>query len=119
LGVGAKAGDMTFDDWVGCMEGDEASMEKMLEYNISDVELTEELYLRLLPWIKNHPNHGLYKTEKEVCPTCGGNHYHGRGYATTRVGVYHRFQCQDCGTWFRGNVNEHKPARKHMRIPYA
>lgn len=119
LGIGEKFGIMVFEDWIGCMEKDPDSWAKMALYNKMDVELTEKLYLRLLPWIKQHPNHGLYKTDKQVCPTCGGTHYQSRGTATTRVGIYKRFQCQSCGTWFRGNVNEHTPAKKNMRIPYA
>lgn len=119
LGLGDKVDHMTFDDWIGCMEGDDDAWMKMEHYNIEDVRLTEQLYLRLLPWIKNHPNHGLYKIEKKICPSCGGDHYHSRGTMTTRAGVYQRFQCQDCGTWFRGNKNEVSPAKETMRVAYS
>jgi DNA polymerase elongation subunit (family B) len=118
LGVGKKTDIMTFEDWVGCMNDDPASWKKMIHYNNKDVELTEELYFRLLPWIKQHPNHGLYLVEKKVCPNCGGSHYQQRGTARTAVGIYKRYQCQDCGKWFRGNVNEHKPAKKFIGLNY-
>ena len=119
LGVGAKSDIMTFEDWVGCIEGDAQSWRKMDHYNRKDVELTEELYLRLLPWIKQHPNHGLYKIEKKICPSCGSDHYHSRGTMTTRAGVYQRYQCQNCGTWFRGNKNEISPAKEMHRVAYS
>lgn len=39
--------------WKGCYEGENKSWRKMKSYNKVDVKLLEELYLKLLPWIKN------------------------------------------------------------------
>jgi DNA polymerase elongation subunit (family B)/predicted RNA-binding Zn-ribbon protein involved in translation (DUF1610 family) len=117
LGIGDKVDHMTFEDWVGCMEGKNTSWTKMVKYNIEDVKLTEKLYYKLLAWIKGHPNRGLYKHEQLECPSCGSENYIARGDTTTRAGVYKRYSCKDCDTWFRGvqNIGEQ---RKHIRVNY-
>jgi DNA polymerase elongation subunit (family B) len=105
--------------WTGCMNNDPASWEQMEEYNKGDVVTLEDLYKVFLPWIKNHPNHGLYSDNKNICPSCGSTHYHKRGKLTTRAGIYERYHCQGCGAWFRGNVNQISPAKKHMLVAHC
>ena len=92
--------------WVGCMNGDKKSWEQMAKYNIQDVYITEKLYYFLLPWIKNHPNVGVYKGIGEVCPTCGGIHLQKRGFTYTGACKYQRYQCQGCKTWSRSKTAE-------------
>jgi predicted RNA-binding Zn-ribbon protein involved in translation (DUF1610 family) len=105
LGVGEKVDTGGFDLWVRFMAGDPAAREEMLEYNAQDVLLLEEVYLKLRPWMQNHPHVGLYDEEEQhTCPKCGGTDLHWRGYAYTATQKYHRFQCQDCGGWGRGNA---------------
>lgn len=106
LGIGQKIKHKGFELWKGCMDGDKESWEQMMEYNIQDVVLLERVYDRMLPWIRSHPNHGLYvdNTDAPVCPTCGSTHLHSRGTARTTVGLYRRFQCQDCGDWSRSRI---------------
>lgn len=118
LGIGNKVDHMEFNDWIGCMENNKESWSKMIRYNIEDVKLTEQLYLRILPWIKGHPNRGLYKHEQLECPTCASKDYIARGNLTTRAGVYKRYSCKSCGTWFRG-VHNQAEKRKHIRVSYA
>jgi len=101
LGLGGKKKHAGFEMWEGCMRGDEASWATMQEYNIEDVIILERLYKRLLPWINNHPNHGLYNDVADVCPNCGGNHLERRGFSHTGAGKYQRYQCKTCGTWSR------------------
>ena len=102
LGLGAKI-DTDFKLWIGCMQGDPESWAKMEKYNKQDTKLLEKLYDKLIPWIKNHPNHGSYQEDKQVCPNCGSKHYHSRGTVVARLLAYSRFQCQSCHTWFRSN----------------
>ncbi len=103
LEIGGKIDTGGFELWSRCMNGDVKAFEEMSEYNIQDVRLLEEVYLRLRPWIKNHPNTGAYLDEaKPVCPKCGSTHLHNRGFAYTQVGKYQRYQCQSCGGWSRG-----------------
>jgi uncharacterized protein YprB with RNaseH-like and TPR domain len=51
LGVGAKVKHSGFDLWIGCMEGNSKSWSEMKRYQIQDVNLLEELYQVLLPWL--------------------------------------------------------------------
>lgn len=105
LGVGQKIRHPGHELWVRCMNGDSEAWELMEEYNKFDVVLLEKVYNRLIPWIKNHPNHGLH-TPDAVCPNCGGNHYQHRGYYHSKSMSYRRFQCQDCGHWFKAIRSE-------------
>lgn len=108
LGVGGKVPHKGHELWIGCMNGSAEDWDIMKEYNINDVIILEGIYNKLKPWIKNHANHGLYTGDDMglVCPNCGGNHYHRRGYAYTHAGKYQRFQCTGCGNWFRNKKAE-------------
>lgn len=103
LGEGRKL-KTDFSLWLGCMNNDPASFKKMQDYNKQDVLLLEKLYLRLLPYMKSHPNMGMYDNEVE-CPKCGSKHLQSRGYAINKSTKYRRMQCLDCGSWCRENIN--------------
>jgi DNA polymerase elongation subunit (family B) len=105
LGCGGKLQHAGFEMWIGCMQDDQKSWDRMEEYNVEDVAITEKVYLKVLPWIRNHPHMGLHNDAADVCPNCGGTHLEKRGFAFTAAGKYQRFQCKDCGTWSRGKIN--------------
>lgn len=87
--------------WFGCMAGDEKAWKRMRKYNIQDVKVTEELYLKSLAWIDGHPSRQLYDGHAN-CPACGSDHKQRRGYAYTPQTKFVKFQCQDCGKYWRG-----------------
>ncbi len=92
--------------WIDCINGKKEAWEKMVNYNIQDVIVLEEVYEKILPWIRNHPNVSLYDDEDAtVCPKCGGSSIQFRGYYYTAAGKFHRFQCKDCGGWGRVITN--------------
>lgn len=104
LGEG-KAATGGHHTWIGCMNGDPKAWARMREYNVADVLLTERLYHRLLPWIKNLPIPALYGDAQPgtvTCPQCGSNNVRKRGVAYTRLASYQRFLCSDCGRYSRG-----------------
>lgn len=101
LGLGEKVRHTGQELWTSCMRGEREAWKLMEEYNKQDIVLLESLYDRLLPWIADHPNHGA-RDETNCCPKCGSENVQQRGYALTTVHKYRRFQCQDCGGWFRG-----------------
>lgn len=107
LGLGSKTQHKGMELWLGCMNNDPSSWSVMERYNRQDVRLLEKLYLRLLPWIKDHPNHALYDLkEKPACTNCGSENLQRRGYALTKVGRYARMQCKGCGHWMRSRTSE-------------
>ena len=59
-----------FQLWLDCMDGDKSALNNMLSYNERDVVGLEQVYLKLRPYIKNHPNLGVLMDDS-VCPTCG------------------------------------------------
>jgi len=101
LGMGQKVRHPGFELWVKAMGGDPAAQRHMERYNRRDVVLLEKLYLRLRPWIKGHPNVGVLG-DISSCPNCGSTHFQRRGTAVATLLKYHRYQCQNCATWFRG-----------------
>ena len=99
------------------MENDPVAWDQMKEYNIHDVVLLEKVYWKFLPWIKGHINYSLYKDDSFVCPKCGSKHYHRRGFVFTQACKYQRYQCQDCGGWFRNAKSEApKPGLKYVGV---
>jgi DNA polymerase elongation subunit (family B) len=109
--AGALLGEHKLDTggfglWAACLQGDPEAWQKMVDYNIEDVLLTERMYDKLKGWIKNHPNWALYveDQEKPVCRNCASEDIHKRGqeYDTTGVFAYQRYKCNSCGTNLRG-----------------
>jgi DNA polymerase elongation subunit (family B) len=100
LGLGKKH-ETKFTLWVDCMRKDAKAWKLMKAYNINDVIMLEKVYHKFLPWIKTHPNRGMYQEVSLVCPKCGSKHYHARGWYFTSTGKYQRYQCQSCAGWFR------------------
>lgn len=92
-----------FELWLECLRGNEEAWEELKIYNVQDVITTEEVYLRLRPWITDHPNVSMFtkKDNTTSCPKCSSSNIQWRGYAVTNVSKYHRFVCNDCGGWAR------------------
>jgi DNA polymerase elongation subunit (family B) len=104
LGLGKKVKHIGHELWIRCMNNDDEAWQMMEDYNKQDVVLLEKVYEKLKPWVKSHPNHGVY--EGGICCTnCGGTNYQRRGWSYTQANKYQRFACNDCGTWFRGARN--------------
>lgn len=109
LGIGQKASAGGYSTWQGCMAGDEKSWALMARYCKQDVRVTEALLERLMPWITNWPNAGLYNdSDRPACSRCGGTHLVKQGLQHAIAQSYQRFQCQDCGSWSRGLAIERR-----------
>lgn len=104
-GIGKKSEHEGFALWEKCMEGDMDAWKRMLKYNAHDVLLTEELYLKLRPWMASHPNLGIFNG-KLSCTKCGSTKIQSRGFTITRTKKYKRAQCQSCGGWLRYTLAE-------------
>jgi DNA polymerase elongation subunit (family B) len=102
LGLTGKVKHEGHELWIKCLAGDPKAWAKMKKYNVQDAKLLEELYEKVKPWIKGHPNMGLYADGDEtVCPNCAGIDLERRGYAFTNLGKFQRYRCRTCGTWTR------------------
>jgi DNA polymerase elongation subunit (family B) len=117
LGLGHKTKHTGHDLWKGCMENDAISWKTMMEYNINDIIILEEVYKVFLPWIKNHPNHGLYTdSNRPVCPNCGSTHLIKKGVEKTTSGEYQRYRCISCQLPIRGKTNYLDPVKKENML---
>lgn len=106
LGIGKKVKHAPFSMWIGCMKGDEKAWKEMETYNKNDTVLLESLYDTFLPWIKNHPNMGLYvKDENPVCIHCASPALVTHGTVPTSLGIYTQYRCKGCGKRQRGSKN--------------
>lgn len=115
LGIGQKEPHRGFQLWRDCMRGDPGAWAEMESYNRRDVELLEELYLRLRPWMGSPgkggggPNRGLWPQPDDddwCCPKCGGHRRLGVAPYRTRFSVYQSLCCADCGGWSRAPFRE-------------
>jgi len=110
MGYKGKVQNRGMQLWLSCMDGDVSAWREMKKYNIQDVRLLEDMYDALLPWIKNHPNWGLYVDgdEDRICTNCGTSRVKKNGIERTRVRTYQRYKCLECGTPLRGRKQLYK-----------
>ena len=99
LGIEGKMETGGFQLWKRCMDGDDEALKEMERYNIQDVRIQEEVYLRLRPYISNHPNITLHIEDNvHACPKCGSSNIHWEGEYRTPMNSYDSFRCKDCGS---------------------
>lgn len=99
--------DTDFTLWRDCLKGNKEALHYMLEYNKMDVKVLEEVYLKLRPWIKNHPNISNILSSKHSCPYCGQEELkeiQGKSYFTN-VNEYKLYRCNHCGGISRGRTS--------------
>lgn len=104
LGVGRKEKITNADVWYDVLFGDGQLRKKqnqlLRKYNVQDVELLEKIYLKLRPFVYNHPNLAL-ASGHDVCPRCGRNEgftlskYRYTGMQVNAV----QYQCKSCGSY--------------------
>lgn len=98
--------ETSFELWKDCLNGSEEALKYMLEYNKKDVEILEQVYLRLRPFIKGHPNIQNL-VDKVCCCKCGSEkleRLEGKYYYTS-VSKFQLYRCRECGAVVRGRKN--------------
>lgn len=99
--------------WTECLKGNPEAWAEMREYNPQDIIATEEVYLKLRPYIVGHPNVNVYDDDETVrCPKCGSHDIVKRGTYTTQVCEYQRYKCNGCGGWSRGRFTQNTLAKR-------
>jgi hypothetical protein len=86
--------------WVKAMKGCPKARRTMKRYNIQDVVLLEDVYLKVRPYISNHPHLGMCGPLQ--CGACGSHQVQSRGVRRTKASFIQRYQCQACGSWGDG-----------------
>lgn len=106
-----------FELWAECLKDNPKAWQEMKKYNCIDTIATEELYLRLRPWIEGHPNVAAYNSlEEMLCPKCGSDDIQKRGRALTQAGEYHRIHCKSCKGWSRTRYTLNTEAKRNVLL---
>lgn len=103
LGIGGKK-RTGFKLWLDVLAGDEKALDYMVRYCAQDIKLLEKVYLKMRPWMTNHPNQRLFGAING-CPNCGKSGTlvkDGKRY--NQVTVVQRYRCKACGTWPSGTA---------------
>lgn len=105
-----------FEMWTRCMAMDDDAFESMLEYNIDDVAVLEEVYMRLRHWSKTHPNVSLHTpADKPRCVCCGSDNLTmiDKKYYTG-VSEFDVLKCLSCGKMNRSRASNKKQGRQNV-----
>lgn len=95
------------DLWWDCMTGVKKAQKQMVTYNKRDVEITEKVYLHLLPHAQGHPNMANIIGRPDACPKCGDEGFlMAQGIRYTKTGQYRRWQCKNCGSYVSSRTQE-------------
>jgi DNA polymerase elongation subunit (family B) len=107
LGIREKISNDGFPLWRRCGLGDEEALDTMADYNAGDVIATEELFLKLRPFIGNTLNFSTYNLDSdELACHCGSiNVKLENSFWFTNTGKYSKYRCGDCGSLLRGKKN--------------
>jgi RNase_H superfamily len=106
--------------WTECLKRNVEAWQEMEKYNKWDVLSLEELYLKLSPWMDNHPNFNLYSNNIVTACRCGNDSFKRNGFYYTSVGKFQRHKCLKCGAETRDRKNlfsKEKVASLKLNIP--
>ncbi len=99
--------------WIEVTRNPKKHVGGMIPYCKGDVLATEELFIRLRPFMKyvglNHVIDG------DVCPKCSSPKLQKRGRHITVGNIYQRLCCQSCGGWCRSLVVEKKEYKNQVK----
>jgi len=107
-----------FELWKKCVEGDQEALDLMLKYNKQDVRGLEDVYLKLRPFMKNHPNIGILM-DASVCTNCGSDHLEETDkYYFTSANRFKIIRCMNCKTpHIRQKKNSNSETSDYRSIP--
>lgn len=101
-----------------CKAGEVDALIELRKYNEVDVLEGESLYLKIRPWMKTHPNLGLYyETETPMCKNCASTELDidELEFVYTAANAYECWTCINCGAHGRTPVSViDKDKRKEM-----
>ncbi len=77
-------------------------IKKMVKYNKQDVNLLRGVFMRFKKYIRGFPQ----LSDERVCPQCSSYSLQFRGYQRNKTSEFHRYQCNDCGSWSRERLSD-------------
>jgi DNA-directed RNA polymerase subunit RPC12/RpoP len=98
LGIQGKSGH--YDPAVAerCIEGDPKAQREMQTYNTRDARINEEVHVRLLGDIHNHPHVSTSAADEIRCNRCGGDDFDPLPTPYRAVVLeYPMYRCKNCG----------------------
>ncbi len=100
LGLEEK-GKPEMGSWLKVLRGCKKALKDMIMYCEQDVIVLRDVYLRLRPYIMNHPHLSVLTGESHVgtCPNCGSSRLNKEGQRVSRKRIFQRYRCKDCGAW--------------------
>tara|TARA_R100001086_G_scaffold241480_1_gene168419 strand:- start:41 stop:787 length:747 start_codon:yes stop_codon:yes gene_type:complete len=103
LGLGQK-NPMDMYDWIKVSNGCRKSLQKMIKYCKQDVQLLEDVFLRVEPYIRfsvaDTNKLGVTQSRPKSCPRCGSKQAVKYGTRRSPSGVMQRYQCKSCYHYF-------------------
>jgi hypothetical protein len=100
FGIGKKVKHPGMEMWRDVLSGCPKARRRMTKYCAGDVRLTEEVYYRLRPYIKNHPR--LRGRQGDTCPNCGVGTLTSQGEKASRYFITQSLKCNHCAAWSQG-----------------
>lgn len=101
LGFEGKTKVKHSDIWEDCfLLGDKKMWKQLCKYNENDVVQTTQIYLKMRPFMRNHPNLARIAGLEYACPTCLSTEYSKSGFRYTGVSKFQRYDCIKCGRGF-------------------
>ena len=111
LKIGRKVKHEGQELWNKVLVRDTVAQSNMIKYNVGDIVLLEQVYLKLRPWDKRHPNVNI-QFDKRGCPVCGSRRLKSIDDVYTPVAKYAAMVCRDCGKYSR--TAQHKKTKEEM-----
>jgi hypothetical protein len=100
FGLGGKVKHDGMEMWKAASEGCPKARARMTRYCAGDVRLTEDLFHRLKPYIRNLPR--LRSGGRCGRLNCQSDNVQHRGYTYTAMFKTERLFCNDCRLWSEG-----------------
>ena len=96
-----------FQLWIDCMRGDKKALDRMVKYNKHDVIGLEQLYLKLRPYMRSHPNIAVMMDE-DACTVCGSKSLKETGkFYYTGTSKFNLYVCGGCNSpYIRSKENQ-------------
>jgi hypothetical protein len=92
-----------WEQWNRAKFGDQKALATLLKYNVNDVRVLEEVYLKMLPLFPSHPLTGAVASTTDGCRACGGSTY-SKGWRYRAKIRVHDVVCRTCGWRGDGRV---------------